>query len=359
MLSSLLLPLILPFLALGSPVLDAQDERQQPLIKTDIRPLVLWHGLGDSHSSPGMVQFQDLIKEVHPGIFTHSIYIDPDLQEDRRAGFYGNVDEQVELVAAQLANITELSGGFDAIGFSQGGQFLRAYVERYNDPPIRNLITFGSQHMGISDIPACRPYDLLCQLARGAARGGVYTEWAQEHLVQAQYYRDPDQLPLYLTSNLFLTSINNEHADPALRNATYAKQLAGLEKLVLVIFARDKTVVPKESAWFGSYAPLDEEDSSTSTASSRGRVANWEKVEEAISRELNVDEDEDERMKVMVEDRTIIPMRAQPLYTEDWIGLRELDERGAVDLLSCDGEHMQLAKECWEPIVKKYVGSAI
>ena len=33
---------------------------------------------------------------------------------------YGNVDEQVELVAQQLKDVPQLSGGFDAIGFSQG-----------------------------------------------------------------------------------------------------------------------------------------------------------------------------------------------------------------------------------------------
>ena len=33
---------------------------------------------------------------------------------------YGNIDDQVELVAAQLKAVSELSGGFDAIGFSQG-----------------------------------------------------------------------------------------------------------------------------------------------------------------------------------------------------------------------------------------------
>ena len=61
---------------------------------------------------------------------------------------YGNVNEQIDLVAEQITNVTELKDGFDAIGFSQGGQFLRAYVERYNTPPVHNLITFGSQHMG-------------------------------------------------------------------------------------------------------------------------------------------------------------------------------------------------------------------
>jgi palmitoyl-protein thioesterase len=67
-----------------------------------------------------------------------------------------------------------------------GGQFLRAYVERYNSPPVHNLITFGSQHMGVSDLPVCRPGDWTCQLARRAARQGVYGHWAQENLVQVR-----------------------------------------------------------------------------------------------------------------------------------------------------------------------------
>jgi len=43
--------------------------------------------LGDSHSSPGMLHFASQIKEMHPGIFVHSVYIDEDLDKDRRAGF--------------------------------------------------------------------------------------------------------------------------------------------------------------------------------------------------------------------------------------------------------------------------------
>jgi len=38
--------------------------------------------------------------------------------------------------------------------------------------------------MGISDIPGCRPYDFLCQVARRAAKQAVYGEWAQANLVQ-------------------------------------------------------------------------------------------------------------------------------------------------------------------------------
>ena len=51
------------------------------------RPLVIWHGMGDSYASPGMLEFMNLIKEVHPGIFIHSVYLKEDLEEDRKAAF--------------------------------------------------------------------------------------------------------------------------------------------------------------------------------------------------------------------------------------------------------------------------------
>lgn len=157
-----------------------------------------------------------------------------------------------------------------------GGQFLRAYVEIYNSPPVNNLITFGSQHMGISDIPGCKPGDYLCRLAANAARAGVYTSWAQTHLVQvsehqsdhplkpseqvsqAQYFRDHKNLDLYLASNHFLPTINNE-VPSILKNNTYKANLESLSNLVLVLFSEDQTVVPKESSWFGSFAPPDED----------------------------------------------------------------------------------------------------
>jgi len=272
---------------------------------------------GDSHSSPGMLEFAKLVGGAHPGIFVHSVYIEENLDADQRAGFFGNVNEQLEKVSEQLANITELSNGFDAIGFSQGGQFLRAYVERYNSPPVHNLISFGSQHMGVADLPVCRPSDILCLLARRAARAGVYSKYAQSNLVQAQYFRDPDQLPAYLATNTFLTSINNEI--PETVNTTYAENFISLHKLVLILFSADKTVVPKESSWFGSYEPSDSG----------------------------------------MRSKTIIPMRLQPVYLEDTFGLRTLDKRGSVILETCEGEHMQITRECWEPLVKRFVGGKL
>jgi hypothetical protein len=59
----------------------------KPVPSPTPRPLVLWHGLGDSYASPGMLEFANEIKDVHPGIFIHSIYIDKDIKEDQRAGW--------------------------------------------------------------------------------------------------------------------------------------------------------------------------------------------------------------------------------------------------------------------------------
>ncbi|KAG8213988.1 Alpha/Beta hydrolase protein [Butyriboletus roseoflavus] len=282
----------------------------------DVRPLVVWHGLGDTYASPGMVQFESEVKKMHPGIFVHSVYIDQDTKADQRAGFYGNVDQQLAVVAEQLTSMPELSRGFDAIGFSQGGQFLRAYVERNNTPPVHNLITFGSQHMGISDLPLCNPFDLLCQVARRAAKAGVYSEWAQMNLVQAQYFRDPTQLSLYMSSGSFLADINNEVLLPSARKQAYIENLASLQHLILVLFAEDETVVPKESAWFGSESP----------------------PEQNMHHIVSDRSPEQEYLGPHVQETAIVPMEHQPLYTEDWIGLRTLDERGAVGFGYMSGE---------------------
>jgi palmitoyl-protein thioesterase len=281
-----------------------------------------------------MLHFISMIQDIHPGIFVHSVHIDENLEKDRQAGFYGNANDQVELVYGQLSSIQELQGGFDAMGLSQGGQFLRAYIERYNNPPVNNLITFGSQHMGISDIPACGPYDFFCQFTRRAAKAAVYGSWAQEHIIQAQYYRDPAQLDTYLASNHFLTSINNEI--PTSRNQSYARNLASLQKLVLVLFTEDKTVVPKESAWFGSEA-VQTEDMDFSMQNEQTPLGRRPQSRSASG---------------------IISMRQQPIYQEDWIGLRDLDERDGVVFEVCDGDHMQM-NECWEDLVRRFTGSIV
>ena len=286
-------------------------------------PLVIWHGLGDSAHSEGIESFMSQLEEAFPGLYIHSVSQDESNDsEDRRQGFFGHVNEQVEKACQQLASIDELRDGFDAIGFSQGGQFLRAYVQRCNTPKVRNLVTFGSQHMGIADLPACGPMDLLCRVAEAALRGGIYTDYAQSHLVSAQYYRNPKDaraFASYLQKNDFIKDINNEGQEV---NTTYAKNLASLENFVMLMFDKDVTVEPKQSSWFASY-PIRNETDSVQGGGGGG--------------DLNEP----------------TPLRQSSIYLEDRIGLKQLDRRGSLVMELCHGAHMQIdprvsAQSVWQ-----------
>lgn len=138
-----------------------------------------------------------------------------------------------------------------------------------------------------------------------------------------------------MSSGSFLADINNEVLLPSARKQTYAENLASLQHLILVLFAEDETVVPKESAWFGSEAPPEQD-----------------------ARYGSDRFPEQERLGPHVQEKTIVPMKLQPLYTEDWIGLRTLDELGAVILVTCPGRHMQLTG-CWENLAEKWIGGSI
>ncbi|KAE8190385.1 hypothetical protein A4X06_0g6961 [Tilletia controversa] len=298
-------------------------------------PVVLWHGLGDSAYSEPMHQVQGLLEELFPGIYVHLVHLADDLGSDQRAGLFGEVNEQVEKVCEQLAGIPELEDGFDAIGFSQGGQFLRAYVQRCNAPPVRNLVTFGSQHMGVADLPACKPLDLLCRLAESAMRAGVYTNYAQKHIVAAQYVRNPLNKAAfhdYLTKNAFLADINNERRI----DRNYVKRLGSLEKFVMIMFSQDLTVSPKESSLFASYA----DPNTTTTYGLASRIH----PRGLILADAPLDE--------------IIPLRKSVIYTEDRLGLQKMDKKGSLVFETCEGIHMQIDQECEDKVFGKYIGIA-
>lgn len=45
------------------------------------------HYQGDSYASNGMVQFMDIIRQLYPSIFVHSIYVAKDQDDDQKAGW--------------------------------------------------------------------------------------------------------------------------------------------------------------------------------------------------------------------------------------------------------------------------------
>lgn len=43
--------------------------------------------MGDSALSAGMIEFAELLRGVHPGMFIHLIHVEDTLEKDQRAGF--------------------------------------------------------------------------------------------------------------------------------------------------------------------------------------------------------------------------------------------------------------------------------
>jgi len=268
--------------------------------KTQYRPVVIWHGMGDTCCNEQSIGgFMEILKELLPDTFVHSVMVSDSDSEliERKNSYFGNVNNHVDYVCNRLREddiYPYLKDGFNAIGFSQGGQFLRAYVERCNDPPVYNLITYGGQHNGVSAVPGCINDDSdFCARMRVLLSSNVYSSFIQKNVVQAQYFKSIDNYDEYLEKSLFLADINNEREE---KNAQYKENMLKLNKFVMIRFEEDQTVVPASTTWFGWVNDLEEP----------------------------------------------IPMNETLSYKEDWIGLKTLEKDNKLDFLTTPGEHMQV-----------------
>jgi palmitoyl-protein thioesterase len=264
------------------------------------RPMVLWHGMGDTCCYPfSMGKIKNLIEQNLPGIYVYSIEVGNTIEQDELNSYFMNVNDQIDYICKKLKNDTNLAKGFNAMGFSQGGQFLRAYVERCNSPPIYNLISVGGQHQGVYGLPNCLGNNsAICETVRKMLNMGAYTPEVQPNLVQAEYWHDPLNEKEYLDKCIFLPDINN--ALPS-QNKTYKQNFMSLNNLVLVKFTEDTVVQPPASEWFGWY--------------------------------------------VEGQDKITVDVRNTSLYQDDTIGLKYLMDNNKVEFIACEGNHLQFTDQ--------------
>uniref|UniRef100_A0A8C2CET1 Palmitoyl-protein thioesterase 1 n=1 Tax=Cyprinus carpio TaxID=7962 RepID=A0A8C2CET1_CYPCA len=272
-------------------------------------PLVIWHGMGDSCCNPlSMGAIKKMVEEEVPGIYVLSLMIGKSVVQDTENSFFMDVNEQVSFVCDQLAQDPKLKGGYNAMGFSQGSQFLRGVVQRCPDPPMKNLISVGGQHQGVFCLPRFPGESShICDWIRKMLNSGAYTDTVQKHLVQAQYWHDPLNDDLYKKHSLFLADINQERVV----NETYKKNLMSLNKFVMVKFLQDTMVDPVDSEWFGFYKP--------------GQAKELETLQESA------------------------------IYTEDRLGLAEMDSAGKLVFLATDGDHLQFTREWFNDNLLPYL----
>ena len=82
------------------------------------------------------------------------------------------------------------------------------------------------------------------------------------------------------------------------RNPEFKSRIEDLVNFVMVMFNQDDIVEPKESAHFEFYSPG--------------------------------------------QDKEVLAPNESALYTEDWLGLRSLDQRGRLHFFAVDGKHVQI-----------------
>ncbi|XGW19174.1 hypothetical protein V3C99_003195 [Haemonchus contortus] len=272
-------------------------------------PVVIWHGMGDNCCNPfSMGNIKKIIEENIDGIYVKSLMFGDNMIEDTEKGFFADMNDLVADACKQIRNDTLLQFGYNAVGFSQGAQFIRAVAQRCPDPPIKNLISVGGQHQGVFGLPYCPGDTTLCNMIRRLLDLGAYNHYVQHQVVQAQYWHDPLHEDEYKEKSIFLADINNEREI----NTDYKKNLLNLKNMLLIKFTKDHMVVPIESSWFGYY------------------------------KEGDID--------------TIMTMNETKLYTEDRIGLKKLHETGRLHFLEIEGDHLKITREEFKKeVIDKYL----
>ena len=262
-------------------------------------PTAIFHGLGDACIYPGMHSFTKEIKsqtgadakcfEVGNGSIT---------------SMTDNFEDQAEKACNKLledetyANADEIN----VMGLSQGALLARYIVESCPiKGKVRNWASIGGPNMGVNDIPHCFN-GFICNIVNSVARDFVYTEFIQNLIGPAGYFRDAGHINQYLNGSVFLPHLNNEESDEvdtAEAKADRKARFSALNGALLMMFTEDTMVHPKESEWFQQ---IDE------------------------SGNLQALEDSD-------------------FYKEDYIGLAALDKANKVQFVSVVGDHLQFSQE--------------
>jgi len=183
------------------------------------------------------------------------LHFRPEVGNGKMDSWFMPINKQVEEFAKVVKSDPNLAKGFNIICHSQGGMLARAYIERYNNPPVYNFITWSSPHAGVYGVP---DFNVLCpdkdcpwlnEIMSALMEGKA--DVLQDVIAFAAYWRDPINVTAFKAHNHFLVDINNMRDS---KNATYKANMISLNTFLMMFTTKDAIVIPKQSPWFEFYA---------------------------------------------------------------------------------------------------------
>jgi len=251
-------------------------------------PIAIFHGIGDSCSNGGMDQ---ITKYFGRKVGAYSVCI------ETAGGFFDFVtsfESQYENACKQVKADPNLQGEFSVVGLSQGALLARAIIQRCDmKGRVKRFVSIGGPQAGVAKIPQCT-WDLVCWPINFIADKLVYFYLVQHFVGPAGYFKNPGDFTDYQKYSSFLANLNNEVDN---KNPEYKERMINLDKVVLIKFNADTMILPGETAWFSFY-------------DANQNLVNYKDTE---------------------------------LYKQDFVGIKTLDERGAINFASLPGNHLNFS----------------
>ncbi|KAB0793029.1 hypothetical protein PPYR_08236 [Photinus pyralis] len=249
------------------------------LLVAGYKPTVLLHGI--LTGSECMTLIKDRIQEKHPGTVVYNI---------DRFGGWSSLDSmwyQIQQLKMDILNISQSHPeGFNFLGYSQGGLLGRALIQDLPDHNVHNFISLSSPQAGQYGTEFL--HIIFPNLALKTAYELFYSRVGQ-HTSVGNYWNDPHHQSLYYSYSDFLPYINNEIGSN--KSEQFKAAILKLNKLVLIGGPDDNVITPWQSSQFG-YFNLNE---------------------------------------------TVVKLVDRDIYIEDTIGLRTLDKKGKLILITVPG----------------------